>query len=154
MKQLLVKYLSVLMILCYSIGVFGYDIHNCSKTGQHVVMPILASLDCENIHPEHTCCNSEGGCCCHGCCPGTDDTDVIENGACCTDEYKVLELTGISRDGRTDYSYNEFGSDLLYVQVPSVTCSLSVMHDKTGSYIPDSGVSGPEMQAHLNIWRI
>lgn len=165
MKNVVIKYLSGLMAVWYCLSIIGFDMHSCSATGEIFVSSIAAGVTCDDIHPEYMC-HEHGGCCGHRhiepCCShhgeGTaEEVNVAEDHQkCCTNDFKVLELTGT----------NSYENQEQFCQSVSVTCQYAGLCLASGmlpeaadccikySLRSDSRVAMPDTQAYLNIWRI
>ena len=156
MRNIVMKYLAALLVVWYSLSIIGFDVHSCTKTGETFVASIAAGVSCEDIHPEHSC-SSHGSCCGHGhdknCC-GHDDRDDVTSGSCCQDEFHVLAFTGAVSPN--DYRNDDCASDFVayatecLAQILVPACS---NEDFIKFKDPDSGITVPDQQALLSIWR-
>ena len=150
MKNVIIRIMSLLVILCYSLSIIGFDVHTCKGSGRSFVVAFFEGMNCEDIHPEHDC-SDHGTCCRHhesSCCGDHEEDDD-----CCTNEIEVLDtvvVTNADEDGH-----------ILFPEMLSclfIECNYDVLlfpESIESSYIPDSGrVIQPDCQAVLNIWRI
>lgn len=151
------KYLAALLVVWYSLSIIGFDVHSCTKTGETFVASIAAGVSCEDIHPEHSC-SRHGSCCGHDhdknrC--GHDYRNEVTSGDCCQDDFHVLAFTGAVSPN--DYRYDDCASDFVayateyLAQILVPTCS---NEDFIKFKNPDSGITVPDPQALLSIWRI
>lgn len=157
MRNIVMKYLAALLVVWYSLSIIGFDVHSCTKTGETFVASIAAGVSCEDIHPEHSC-RSHGSCCGHdhdkNCC-GHDYRNEVTSGDCCQDDFHVLAFTGAVSPN--DYRYDDCASDFVayateyLAQILVPTCS---NEDFIKFKNPDSGITVPDPQALLSIWRI
>lgn len=157
MRNIVMKYLAALLVVWYSLSIIGFDVHSCTKTGETFVSSIAAGVSCEDIHPEHSC-SSHGSCCGHdhdkNCC-GHDYRNEVTSGDCCQDDFHVLAFTGAVSPN--DYRYDDCASDFVayateyLAQILVPTCS---NEDFIKFKNPDSGITVPDPQALLSIWRI
>ena len=165
MKGIIIKVLAVVMTVWYSMSIIGFDVHTCSGSGRSFVSTFIEGLTCEEIHPEHSC--SHASCChaeheTHSCCNHHhhhhhDKELAFAASSCCSDDYQVLQLTGIvpSDDQRGNdfisFSGNYYAEVCpVYVKVPSyIRTIIAYLHE------PDSGHKvSCDRQAALGIWRI
>lgn len=164
MKNAAFKIFSLLMILCYSLSIIGFDVHTCQGSGRSFVVSFLDGATCEDIHPEHECR--------HGACSGHQhddgcaglhaenichDAESIDPTSCCSDDYRSLQLTGtLSADNNRHYDMACSGL--------AHDAGLSSVHDhgltsfsKITKYGSSSG-SGygikRDVQSVFSIWRI
>lgn len=97
-----VNILSMVVTLCYFMSVIGYDLHICDHTGERYITSFITGISCEDLHPGHLRPQENGhneDCCCgHHCTEGRHDGMNIDESPCCTDDYKVLTLTGSRGD--------------------------------------------------------
>jgi len=152
MKNVVRKYVAALLLIWYTLSIIGFDVHSCTRTGETFVASIAAGVSCEDIHPEHSCAG-HGGCCGHDqtkCCCGHHFADD-----CCQDDFHVLTFTGTvsSEEQRFDsYAQNSAVPVLesVFENLMPDVCDISLLRFKE----PDSGITMPDSQALLNIWRI
>lgn len=155
MRSIVMKYLAALLVVWYSLSIIGFDVHSCTKTGETFVASIAAGVSCEDIHPEHSC-SSHGSCCGHdkGCC-GHDGRNKVTSDDCCQDDFHVLAFTGAVSPN--DYRYDDCASDFVayatecLAQILVPACS---NEDFIKFKDPGSGITVPDKQALLSIWRI
>ena len=163
MKGVIIKMLAVIMTVWYSMSIIGFDVHTCSGSGRSFVSTFIEGLTCEEIHPEHSCSHIS---CCHAehetqsCCGDHHQEDkgfVIAARSCCSNDYQVLQLTGIVP------SDDQRGNDLVsfcgisHAIVHPVDMKVSSCFKKIIAYLyePDSGHKDScDRQAALGIWRI
>lgn len=90
-NRLIMKLFAALLAVWYVASVVGFDVHYCGDNGRVYVESLLASHDCEDIHPDapcahhHDCCDHHSDACSSSC---EDDED------CCTDVIEVLQISG------------------------------------------------------------
>lgn len=103
MKNMAIRILAALLTIWYSMSIIGFDVHTCNGSGHSFVVSFLDGFSCGDIHPEHEC---EPHSCCANHCEDTPDHGVrIGPLSCCSDDYQVLELTGmVSGDEGRDLS--------------------------------------------------
>ncbi len=148
MRNILMKYLAALLVVWYSLSIIGFDVHSCTKTGETFVASIAAGVSCEDIHPEHSCSS-------HGSCCGHDGRNKVTSDDCCQDDFHVLSFTGAI--SVNDYRYDDCASDFIeyavecFAQTIVPACS---NQDFIKFKDPDSGITVPDKQALLSIWRI
>lgn len=161
MRRMFVKYMSALLVVWYSLSIIGFDVHSCNATGEVYVASLAGGIACEDVHPDHSCAH-HGACCSHhhenSCCHHRhhDSDSRISDQNCCSNDVQVLQLTGvvISED-------ESYGSDVrvhqtdcyAYLTIDSATQALQRRYHKYLEY-PDPGVTMPDRQAFLNIWRV
>ena len=159
MKGLITKVFAALLVGWYVMSIIGFGVHTCQDSGKSFVVAFYEGATCEEIHPDHHC---EPAACCgtahhdsheHGCCDGV----TISSKSCCSNDYQVLELTGIltSDDNRSNDQQNTW----LCPCVDMLTCDAGYQTSwKTIiKYIhePDSGHELlRDRQAVLSVWRI
>ena len=147
MKNVFIKYMSMLLVVWYCLSIIGFDVHACTTTGNVFVNSVLGGVTCSDIHPEHDCHGHNSCCCSHGCC----DQKKAED--CCTNEIEVLDCD-------TVVSTDDSSSQVLYCTLVTsqsiYEADLLPMHSRYNIlYFPDPGdVIGPDQQAILKIWRI
>lgn len=157
MRNIVMKYLAALLVVWYSLSIIGFDVHSCTKTGETFVASIAAGVSCEDIHPEHSC-SSHGSCCGHdhgkNCC-GHDYRNEVTSGDCCQDDFHVLAFTGAVSPN--DYRYDDCASDFV-AYATEYLAQILVPTYSNEDFIkfknPDSGITVPDPQALLSIWRI
>lgn len=144
MKNVLMKYLSVLMTVWYCLSIIGFDIHSCVRTGERYVTSAIGGVECIDIHPEHSCHahHHEG--------------EEVEDPDCCTNDIIVLFAeTLVSSDNHRHAS--DCGADCCSC-VPCLISDASPRHYAHSFTfdlsLPDSGWHMPDRQSFLNIWRI
>ena len=157
-----VKYVSVLLVLWYSLSIIGFDVHSCKSTGEVFVASLAGGVSCEDIHPEHSC-KSHGGCCCHheaeSCCTGheADHADrQVAKEDCCSNDVQVLLLTGVHVSDNERFSDNAHDSQFIFDVDLAMEVAMPTLQRPFLKYLeyPDSGVSMPDRQAFLSIWRV
>lgn len=165
MKNVVRKYVAALLLIWYTLSIIGFDVHSCTRTGETFVASIAAGVSCEDIHPEHSCAG-HGGCCGHGqtkcccghhcadtCC-GHDGNEVVSDD-CCQDDFHVLTFTGTvsSEEQRFDSYAQNSAVPVLENVVENLLQDVSDI-DLIRFEEPDSGITMPDSQAFLSIWRI
>jgi len=93
MKNAPTKIAAMLLVMWYSLSVIGFNVHTCSESGETFIATVIGGTECEDIHPEH----QENGCtCCHHKHHDSDPmTKTLRARSCCTDSWKMIQLTGI-----------------------------------------------------------
>lgn len=155
MKSVYMKYLSVMMAVWYCLSIIGFDVHSCIKTGERFVTSAISGVECNDVHPEHSC-HDHDGCCAHHSESCHHEGESIEDSQCCTNDIHVLSVETLTSSDNQRH-YGEWNSN-------HCPCGLHLMssvstHNRfmTVSYdhlLPDSGLIVPDMQVRLNIWRI
>ena len=165
MKSKLVKYMSALLAVWYSLSIIGFDVHSCVTTGDSFVSLIVSGITCDDIHPEHSC-NSHGNCCGgshrHSCCSAHNESEdctaeafKTDRNKCCTNDFRILEITGAGQDGEYNMAKLSIASVYVVAELCEAVPSNKSVDIDTFKYIePDSGRTVPDAQALLNIWRI
>ena len=165
MKSKLVKHMSALLAVWYSLSIIGFDVHSCVTTGDSFVSLIVSGITCEDIHPEHTC-HSHGSCCGgshkHSCCSAHSEAEdcsaesfKADRSKCCTNDFRILEITGAGQGGESDMMKHIVASAYVVAELcTSVPAHKSTDIDAFKYIEPDSGRTEPDAQALLNIWRI
>ena len=96
------KISAFMLVVWYCMSIIGFDVHTCSESGRSFVTSSILGTECEDIHPEH----HHHDHCCSGCDDHTSssDEDRVSTEGCCTDDIKVLVLTGSNtNDGHRHY---------------------------------------------------
>lgn len=155
MKNVMMKYVSVLMVVWYCLSIIGFDVHSCAKTGERFVASAIGGVECSDIHPGHSC-HEHGSCCAHHSESCHHDGESVEDSQCCTNDIHVLtDATLASSD--VQRHYGEWNSNHCPCEL-HMMCTASVQHYSVtvshGYHLPDSGLTSPGRQALLNIWRI
>ena len=153
MKNLFMKYVSVMMAVWYCLSIIGFDVHSCIRTGERFVTSAISGVECIDIHPEHSC-HDHGGCCARHSESCNHEGESIEDSQCCTNDIHVLSVETLASSDHQRH-YGEWNPN-------NCPCSLDLMASSqsrftTVSYdhrLPDSGLIVPDMQARFNIWRI
>lgn len=81
MRGILVRLVSVLTVLFYSVAVCGLDVHADHESGRVFVRILSMGIACEDIHPDSPCHHHHA----EGC---EDEED------CCSDDILVLSMAG------------------------------------------------------------
>ena len=166
MKNVIIRILSLLVILCYSLSIIGFDVHTCKGSGRSFVVAFFEGMSCEDIHPEHecdhvSCCadhhDDHSSCACgHEESHGAGEVSVYES-SCCSNDYHALQLTGTLS---SDNGRQTEGGSVLHIQdihadagfqFSPVACrNISVQACVSGS-----GTFGHcDSQAVFSVWRI
>lgn len=136
MKNIVLKYASALLAVWYCLSITGFEVHSCEATGDTFVTSVLAGTTCEDIHPEHDCCDHH-----------EEDDD------CCTNEIEVLDSVVLTNADEDDHIQLSAMFSCLFIE--NNYDVLLFPESVELSYEPDSGqVIQPDCQAILNIWRI
>lgn len=97
MKDRILRFGALLLLIWYSLSIIGFDVHTCKASDRSFVATFLSGLACEDIHPEHDCCDHEHhGCCCHHDKNNFSADERFQKESCCTDDYLSLTITGDS----------------------------------------------------------
>ncbi len=96
MKNMAIRILAALLTIWYSMSIIGFDVHTCKGSGHSFVVTFVEGLSCGDIHPEHKCASHS--CCSHHGEDTPDHGEGIGPSDCCSDDYHVLELTGVVSD--------------------------------------------------------
>ena len=162
MRKMCVKYVSVLLVLWYSLSIIGFDVHSCKSTGEVFVASLAGGVSCEDIHPEHSC-KSHGGCCCHheneSCCAGheTEHADShVAKEDCCSNDLQVLQLTGVQMSDNERFGANVHDCQPIFDVDLAMELAMPTLQKSFIKYLehPDPGVVTPDRQAFLSIWRV
>ena len=165
MKDRILRFSALLLVLWYCFSVIGFSIHTCRASDRSFVATFISGLTCADIHPEHKCdkehCSDRTvrHCCDgvhhdHGCCSMENEGTSFEQETCCSNDYLVLSITGNLLDGE------EYCAEIAdVISFPSVSLVPSVSHQNLFLYkynhIPDSGPGVHwDVQSLFNIWRI
>lgn len=164
MKRLITKVFAALLVIWYLVGVIGFGVHTCSGSGRSFVVSFVEGTACADIHSEDMC--GPSSCCSHDHCSDACCGHVVEHhqghsslstNPCCTNEYQMLELTGMVVDDDTREDFQSFRicgpvvTPDLCASESSVLCRSIIrqIHE------PDSGVARAcDSQALLSVWRI
>lgn len=95
MQKRVIKVVSFALAIWYLLCVVGFDVHTCRHSGKSFVLSLVVGVACDDIHPESGC--SHDLCCGHSSLAGTK---------CCTDDIKILSLTGDSRIGGSAHHHH------------------------------------------------
>lgn len=155
MKNRMLRFSAMLLVLWYCFSVIGFDVHTCKASGRSFIATVVSGLSCADIHPSHTCdhdlCHSHDGCCGH---EEHQDETSLKSESCCSDDYHVLALTGTVSE--KDHLQQ---LDMMPVCLSSADAdgafSIFTGYGYSDRHVPDSVpiVSG-DAQSLLNIWRI
>lgn len=160
MKGLITKIFAVLLVGWYMMSIIGFGVHTCSGSGKSFVVAFFEEMTCEEIHPEHSC--DPAACCAdehetHSCCCHHHDGVSVSAKSCCSNDYQVLELTGIltQDDSRSADEHPSWH----YPCVDIMTCDAGYQTSwKTIIKYSHEPESGHELlhdrQAVLSVWRI
>lgn len=153
MRKTIVKYMSALLVLWYSLSIIGFDVHSCNSTGEVYVASLAAGISCEDVHPEHSC-KSHGGCCEHHK-PATSG-DHFDKSDCCTNDLQILELTGVYSSSQQRLSDDDHSIDHAFNVDLVAETIVPELQRPLLTYLkhPDSGVVMPDRQAFFSIWRV
>lgn len=159
MKDRMLRFSALLLVLWYCFSVIGFDVHTCRASGKAFVATFVSGLSCADIHPEHKCdkahChhNKTGHCCSmehHDCCKGT----FFEAESCCSSDHLVLTVTGTASDSESR-DIHPIVSD---IEIPSYSGHLTASVTSkilNHSYVIDYGLFAQgDIQPLLSIWRI
>lgn len=156
MRKMLVKYMSALLVVWYSLSIIGFDVHSCKSTGEVFVASLAGGIACEDVHPDHSC-KAHGSCCGHQAQSHQehhDDSQVAKED-CCSNALQVLELTGVYASSERPTDNNHSYEYVLNVDLVAETMVPSVQRPLlTFLKHPDTGVITPDRQAFFNIWRV
>jgi hypothetical protein len=166
MKDRVLRFSALLLVIWYCFSVIGFGIHTCKASERSFVATFISGLTCADIHPEHKC--DKGKCCSHashdcceshahdgGCCgDSADDGMSLHSPSCCSNDYLALVITGCATD-------NEDLSDIMpdsvafsVVNVVADDCQSNISSYKY-RHKPESGPRlNADIQSLLNIWRI
>ena len=112
MKNVYIRVAAALLLICYCLGIIGFDVHTCQDSGRSFISMSATVFDCESVHPGQSChfetsCQEHKHCCCRHHsepAPLQDGFDSIDEGTCCTDDYQNIWITGPgSKDGRQNF---------------------------------------------------
>ena len=151
-KTVLIRIAALLVLIWYSLGIIGFDVHTCDISGRSFIAVFVEGTTCQDIHPEHGCCHDHHEC---SCCHDEEDAFCLDTqDKCCTDEYQMLSVTGTFSDYTRDFA--------LYGNLAfrcSAFCGYEAqvhgMKMKSGLIMrPGSGQMLPDVQTVLSVWRI
>lgn len=158
MRNVAHKIFAVVLAVWYLMSIIGFGIHTCRGSQRSFVTTFVTGMTCEDIHPEHHCTcahhSSEAG---HDCCGHESDGQSVEASSCCTDDFKVLALTGILPASENDSSFFLQVDHVPFHDVYMESCHhpLSDSEFHLIKRMPDSGLIQPgDVQSVLGIWRI
>lgn len=161
MKGLITKVFAALLVGWYLMCIIGFGVHTCSGSGKSFLVPFFESLTCEEIHPEHSC--DPSACCAsvheHGCCShcGLDQGLSLSSKSCCSNDYQVLELTGIlvQDDSRSNDGHSSWYCPCVDIMICDAGCQISWKTIIKYIHEPESGKELlRDRQAVLSVWRI
>ena len=155
MKNVYTSLAAAMLVLWYSLSVIGFDVHTCSRSGNSYIATVISGTDCEDIHPEHqpkTCS------CCHHDHTAKDDNKTQSEEPCCTDEWHLIELTGVKTSdekGGLCGSIYYFKTIISQVETADSDFNLRLLAHGRAFFKPDSGQNKTcDFQQLYNIWRI
>ncbi len=115
-KNHVIASVAALLTVWYLACIAGFDVHTCNESGRRFVGSLVERAWGDSHHC--FCCDLEGeeACCCHegeaheddGCCGGD----------CCTDDVRILSITGLDDDHGSSYFYCQNVS--LLAQCPEI----------------------------------
>lgn len=157
MKQNVIKCFAAFVAMMYLIGVTGFDVHICQRSGEAFVAPLVEGETCNDFHPGHSCRHD-----CraavhdmhsHICCVETSFSD----GGCCSDEMFRLVMTGIAPGGRHHHSHNHCKCLCGHCPLSAELGSESFQCCGGSEPVPLHGIPVPDLlrcRSLLNIWRL
>ena len=159
MRNVAYKICAVMLAVWYLMSNIGFGVHTCRASQRSFVTTFVSAMTCEDIHPEHHCTcahhSADDG---HDCCGHGSPGQSVDASSCCTDDFKVLSLTGVlpsydydDTDGLFHAGYCQYTAMCkdLFHHLPSD----SELHRIKP--LPDSGYILPDdVQSVLGIWRI
>lgn len=148
-QKRIIKVVSFALAIWYLLCVVGFDVHTCCHSGKSFVSSLVVGVTCDDIHPESGCCHDS--CCGHHGLAGRK---------CCTDDIRILSLTGDSRvEGDTHHHHHH--CDCLCGHCP-VLADISVRYSLSEdqgmpSALPDLPFRAgfpDNIQSVFSVWRI
>ena len=158
MRKVAYKICAVVLLVWYCLSIVGFDIHTCRASQRSFVTTFVTGTTCKDIHPEYHCpCAHHSSEEDYDCCGHQSSGESLTSSSCCTDDFKVLPLTGFipaSEDDSSSFLQGEF--------VPFHDMYMESCHDLLSDSqfhlikrMPDSGLIRPgDVQSVLGIWRI
>lgn len=143
MRNVAYKICAVLLAVWYLMSIIGFGVHTCRGSQRSFLTTFVTGMTCEDIHPQHHC---------------TCDHHSSEAGHdCCTDDFKVLSLTGVLPSAENDSGFFLHGDCVPFHDMYMESCHhlLSDSEFHLIKRMPDSGLIQPgDLQPVLGIWRI
>lgn len=157
MKNVLTSISALLLVIWYSLSVIGFDVHTCSTSGETYIATLASGFSCDDLHPDshHAPIHHDhSGCkCCHS---HKEDASSLTTKPCCSNDYKVIILTGVRVANDTDDAHER--CMMSFVELPANTddsCLNLYQSGLRAFYKPRSEDIVPcDVQAKYNIWRI
>ena len=155
MKNIFTSISTLLLVVWYSLSVIGFDVHTCNASGDVYIATVASGFSCDDIHPDgHKQTHHEHSCC--KCCQSHQgDSDKLKTKPCCTDDYKVIFLTGVRSAQDAEDSYQQTLLETINIAESDYSYSHIFDNGLRAFYKPGSGGLTPRhVQAVYNIWRI
>ena len=166
MKDRVLRFSALLLVIWYCFSVIGFGIHTCKASERSFVATFISGLTCADIHPEHKC--DKGHCCSHasheccedhahdgGCCAHSeDDAMSLHSASCCSSDYLALVLTGGEsvNEERSGPVQSEFALSVIDVASDDFQSNIPLQKYR---HKPDSGPRlNADIQSLLGVWRI
>lgn len=142
MKERIVRFGAMLLILWYCFSIMGFNVHTCNASGRSFVATFISGLSCEDIHPCHACDHDH-------CGKGFKDS-------CCHDDHVVLTITGCSlEDNHRQHDSNIQSSPFACITAVPVLLRQVLPSTDHIFFKPVSWlIARGDRQSLLNIWRI
>lgn len=163
MKDRVLRFSALLLVLWYCFSVIGFDIHTCKGSGRSFVATFVSGMACDDIHPEHHCeethCDAgEVHSCCgsHDCC-GTksDGKPAYKAPSCCSNDYLALSITGSTSEEQNRYKDSAPSGFISLLEVIPVSTFNQTAGSSERFRIQDHVLIGHrDILSRNSVWRI
>lgn len=167
MKNIGTRIFAFVLVLWYSLSIIGFGVHTCSESNRSFLTNFISGISCEDIHPAEICSDSCCGVpaqktackCCHGHKDSheskitSEAAEKFETKACCSNEYKFIDVTGSGQNSGLEFSVMTAYA-LCYCAISLIDNPLS--YSKLTQVRSSSGQRYflGELRPLLSVWRI